>query len=53
MNPSHPEARTDATEIIREALREAAMAPTVFGALDVTGEALLKLDELSRAQVTA
>lgn len=39
-------------EIIRAALRAAATAPTVFDALDVTGDALRRLAELARAEVT-
>lgn len=38
-------------EIIRAALRDAAIAPTVFDALDVTGDALRRLAELARAEV--
>lgn len=38
-------------EIIRAALRDAATAPTVFDALDVTGDALRRLAELARAEV--
>jgi len=34
-------------EIIRAALRDAATAPTVYDALDVTGEALRRLAELA------
>lgn len=37
-------------EIIRAALRDAATAPTVYDALDVTGEALLRLAELAREE---
>lgn len=36
-------------EIINHALREAATAPTVYDALDVTGDALRHLAELARA----
>ncbi|MCP3714881.1 hypothetical protein [Paraburkholderia sp. CNPSo 3281] len=38
-------------EIIRKALHEAATAPTVYDALDVTGEALRQLADLARAEV--
>jgi hypothetical protein len=38
-------------EIIRAALRDAATAPTVFDALDVTGDALRRLAELARVEV--
>ncbi|WP_182910080.1 hypothetical protein [Burkholderia pseudomallei] len=38
-------------EIIRAALRDAATAPTVYDALDVTGDALRRLGELARAEV--
>lgn len=37
--------------IIRAALREAATAPTVFDALDVTGDALRRLADLAQAEV--
>lgn len=40
------------TLIIREALRAAALAPTYQDALDVTGEALRRLAELARAEVS-
>lgn len=38
-------------EIIRAALCDAATAPTVFDALDVTGDVLCRLAELARAEV--
>ncbi|WP_322075266.1 hypothetical protein [Burkholderia cenocepacia] len=38
--------------IIREALRAAALAPTYQEALDVTGDALRRLAELARAEVS-
>jgi hypothetical protein len=38
-------------EIIRRALRDAATAPTVFDALDITGDALRQLAEFARAEV--
>lgn len=38
-------------EIIRAALRDAATAPTVYDALDVTGDALRRLAEFARAEV--
>jgi len=37
--------------IIRDALRDAATAPTVFDALDVTGDALRRLAEIARAEL--
>lgn len=37
-------------EIIRTALRDAALAPTVYDALDVTGEALRRLAKFARAE---
>lgn len=40
-----------ALEIIRAALRDAALAPTVFDALDVTGDALRRLAEIARVEV--
>ncbi|VVG71652.1 hypothetical protein PAP18089_02637 [Pandoraea apista] len=52
----HPLAHTEQSqspiEIIRAALREAATAPTVFDALDVTGEALRRLADLAKAEVS-
>jgi hypothetical protein len=41
-----------ALEIIRAALRAAALAPTYQDALDVTGDALCRLAELARAEVS-
>ncbi|CAN7470542.1 hypothetical protein [Paraburkholderia hospita] len=38
-------------EIIREALRDAATAPTIIDALDVTGEALRILADMVRLEV--
>ncbi|MDR5741574.1 hypothetical protein QCE73_00230 [Caballeronia sp. LZ029] len=38
-------------EIIRRALRDAATAPTVVDALDITGDALRQLAEFARAEV--
>lgn len=50
----HPLAHTGQTEspieIIRAALREAATAPTVIDALDVTGDALRRLAEIVCAE---
>ncbi len=45
-------ARSEQTpiEIIRTALRKAALAPTDQAALDTTGEALRRLAELCRAE---
>lgn len=39
-------------EILRAALRDAATAPIVFDALDTTGDALPRLAEIARAEVT-
>ena len=39
-------------DIIRAALRDAALAPTVFDALDVTGDALRRLADLAREEVS-
>ncbi len=39
-------------DTINAALRAAAMAPTVFDALDVTGEALRRLAEIPRAEAS-
>jgi hypothetical protein len=48
---AHPERTQSPLEIIRAALRGAATAPTVFDALDLTGDALRRLAELARAEV--
>ncbi|MBB3255446.1 hypothetical protein F4827_000346 [Paraburkholderia bannensis] len=37
-------------EIIRAALRDAATAPTVFDALDLTGDALRRLADIAREE---
>ncbi|WP_186081491.1 hypothetical protein [Burkholderia gladioli] len=39
------------TLFVRETLRAAALAPTVFDALDITGAALLQLAALARSEV--
>ncbi|RQZ14164.1 hypothetical protein DIE15_19180 [Burkholderia sp. Bp9031] len=39
------------TSIAREALRDAALAPTERAALDVCGDALRRLAEIARAEV--
>jgi len=49
--PARPEQTQSPLEIIRAALRDAATAPTVFDALDVTGDALRLLAEIARAEV--
>ncbi|WP_293039469.1 hypothetical protein [Paraburkholderia sp.] len=49
--PARSEQTQSPLEIIRAALRDAATAPTVFDALDVTGDALRRLAELARAEV--
>jgi hypothetical protein len=49
--PARPEHTQSQLEIIRVALRDAAIAPTVFDALDVTGEALRRLAELAKSEV--
>ncbi|MFM0501862.1 hypothetical protein [Paraburkholderia caffeinilytica] len=38
-------------EIIRAALRDAALTPTVYDALDLTGDALRQLADLAKAEV--
>ena len=45
-------ALTSPALIIREALRAAALAPTYQDALDVTGDALRRLADLARAEVS-
>lgn len=49
--PARPEHPQSPLEIIRAALRDAATAPTVYDALDVTGDALRRLAELVRVEV--
>jgi len=49
--PARHEQPQSPIEIIRAALRDAATAPTVFDALDLTGDALRRLAELARAEV--
>jgi hypothetical protein len=46
--PARPEQPQSPLEIIRAALRDAAIAPTITDALDVTGEALRRLAEITR-----
>lgn len=48
---ARPEQTQSPIEIIRAALRDAATAPTVFDALDVTGDALRRLAEIAREEV--
>lgn len=48
---AHPKQPQSPIDIIRLALRAAAIAPTMADALDVTGEALHRLAELSAAPV--
>ncbi len=49
--PARPEQLQSSLEIIRTALRAAALAPTDQVALDVTGDALRRLAEIARAEV--
>lgn len=39
------------TQFVNDVLRAAALAPTIFDALDVTGDALRRLAELAHAEV--
>ncbi|MEM5367908.1 hypothetical protein V4C53_17950 [Paraburkholderia azotifigens] len=48
--PVRPEQTQSPLEIIACALRDAAIAPTVFDALDVTGDALRRLAEIVRTE---
>lgn len=48
---ARPEQLQSPLEIIRAALRDAATAPTVYDALDVTGDALRRLADIARAEV--
>ncbi|WP_277184140.1 hypothetical protein [Caballeronia sp. BR00000012568055] len=49
---ARPEQTESPLQIINRALRAAAVAPTVFDALDVTGDALRLLAELARGEVS-
>ncbi|WP_169742645.1 hypothetical protein [Paraburkholderia ferrariae] len=49
--PARLEQLQSPLEIIRAALRAAATAPTVYDALDVTGDALRRLAEIARGEV--
>ncbi|WP_185723470.1 hypothetical protein [Burkholderia stagnalis] len=49
--PARPEQSQSPLEIIRAALRAAALASSDGAALDVTGDALRRLAELARAEV--
>ncbi|MBJ9682443.1 MULTISPECIES: hypothetical protein [Burkholderia] len=49
--PARPEQIQSPLEIIRDALRVAATAPTDRDALDATGEALRRLADLARVEV--
>jgi hypothetical protein len=53
--PAHPQQpqQQSVLEIIAQALRAAATAPTVFDALDLTGAALLSIADLMKNEVTA
>jgi hypothetical protein len=48
---ARPEQKPSPLEIIRAALRAAALAPSERDALDLTGDALCRLAELARAEV--
>ncbi|MBJ9674512.1 hypothetical protein [Burkholderia gladioli] len=41
------------TLFVRETLRAAALAPTVFDALDITGDALRRIADIARVEVSA
>jgi hypothetical protein len=49
--PARPEQQQSPLEIIRNALRAAALAPNADAALDVTGAALVRLADLAKAEV--
>ena len=49
--PARPEQSQSPLEIIRSALSAAAVAPTVYDALDLTGAALAHLADLAKAGV--
>jgi hypothetical protein len=48
---ARPEQPKSPSEIIRAALRAAALAPTYIDALDITGDALRRLAEIARVEV--
>jgi hypothetical protein len=50
--PEHSQFPNTLTDIVNRALRDAATAPTVFDALDVCGDALRRLADISRAEVS-
>ncbi|WP_200873195.1 hypothetical protein [Burkholderia sp. A1] len=41
------------TLFVRETLRAAALAPTVFDALDITGDALRRIADIAHVEVSA
>lgn len=49
--PARPEQTLSSLEIIRNALRAAALAPTDRAALDTVGDALRQLADLARVEV--
>lgn len=49
--PARPEQIETPVDIIRAVLRDVPAAPTVFDALDVTGDALCRLAQIARAEV--
>ncbi|KIX68478.1 hypothetical protein [Burkholderia pseudomallei] len=48
--PEHSQLPPSYSEIINRALREAALAPTVFDALDICGAVMVQLAELCRQE---
>lgn len=50
--PARPERSQSPIEIIRTALRAAALAPSDRAALDVAGAALARLAEIARVEVS-
>ncbi|MGT2471542.1 hypothetical protein [Paraburkholderia terrae] len=50
--PARPAQTHSPIEIINRALRDAALAPTYIDALDIAGDALRRLADLARQEVT-
>ena len=51
--PEQPQLPNTLTAFVNRALRAAALAPTYQDALDITGDALRRLADLARAEVSA
>ncbi|MDH6150514.1 MULTISPECIES: hypothetical protein [Paraburkholderia] len=49
--PARPQQTEPAIQIINRALRDAATAPTVYDALELAGQVLVRLAEIAPAEV--